>query len=104
MADIKVATTTSEDYSDVGLTIKTTRTGGRIDSAITIDVDLCRDDYGDVLDVAAVTSDWLACVRVPCVFVILLDMFVVDLLRRFHGRVPSYTDPGLYAGAYRRSG
>lgn len=58
MADTAVATTTSEDFSDVGLTIKTTRTGGRIDSAITIDVDLCRDDYGDVLDVAAVTRDF----------------------------------------------
>jgi hypothetical protein len=53
-----VSKTTFEDYSDVGLTIETTLTGGRTDRKINIDVDLCRDDYGDILDVAAVSRDF----------------------------------------------
>jgi hypothetical protein len=49
---------TFEDYSDVGLTVKTTFRKHETKRDITIDVNLCRDDYGDILDVEAVSRDF----------------------------------------------
>lgn len=49
---------TFEDYSDVGLTVKTTYRPKETKRDITIDVNLCRDDYGEILDVAAVSRDF----------------------------------------------
>ena len=49
---------TFEDYSNVGLTVKTTYRPKETKRDITIDVDLCPDDYGEFLDVAAVSRDF----------------------------------------------